>query len=596
MVSVASRPLNVSLTSRKMAEIRELFLSHATDDLSGLRPIVARSWWRSRAAGVDSQIDRGYIDEGRVDERTMLIAEPHLRKLDEVAEDVGGHVSLSSPNGALVNPAFLREDVEFPRGYSLLETSCGSNGEGVALEEGRAVWLSPEEHFREDMRRNWCFASLVRDPFQHRVRAVVGLTLPAARVRELDPSSTLLMLEGVTSQIEREIAKRISSRERTLLHEYLTISRRRGKAAVVVTDGKHSFMNSAATASLDGADLSVLAGYAKSVMSSGHGTSVEVMLTGSGPATIDVLPVDLPGSGFGAAAVVRPTSACRGLMLEKEMDSGHKAASSADQLFECLDGQSISLQRTLDSARSTVEQCRSVAIIGEPGSGKTRLAEAIAAAHGGVIRIDAREADAGRRTHEARELANSESEPVLLIAHADELSAMESRDVATQVRGGMRLPVIFTAASVTHECRAIADATGALEISLAPLRRRREDIPLLAHAIASEIGDRRLSRKFLETLTNSDWPGNVTQLRQVVSDAVGRSRGIEVTDEDLPERFHRMLTKGRLSRLEDAELAELRSGLRDAKGNRRLAAEILEIGRSTLYRRMNYFRSRGFDL
>ena len=69
-----------------------------------------------------------------------------------------------------------------------------------------------------------------------------------------------------------------------------------------------------------------------------------------------------------------------------------------------------------------------------------------------------------------------------------------------------------------------------------------------------------------------------------------------MTVEDLPQGFHRVLTKGRISRLEDAELSELRSALQEAGGNRSLAAEALQIGRSTLYRRMDYFRSRGFDL
>nr|WP_255498885.1 MULTISPECIES: helix-turn-helix domain-containing protein [unclassified Leucobacter] len=66
--------------------------------------------------------------------------------------------------------------------------------------------------------------------------------------------------------------------------------------------------------------------------------------------------------------------------------------------------------------------------------------------------------------------------------------------------------------------------------------------------------------------------------------------------DDLPISFQRVVSTGRLSRLEEAEYSELRSALREAKGNRRLAASMLQIGRSTLYRRMDFFRSRGLDL
>lgn len=64
--------------------------------------------------------DHGFIDEGHVDERTLAIAERHLRELDEVAADIGGYVNLTSPNGSLVKPKLLCDEIEFPSGYSLL--------------------------------------------------------------------------------------------------------------------------------------------------------------------------------------------------------------------------------------------------------------------------------------------------------------------------------------------------------------------------------------------------------------------------------------------------------------------------------------------
>jgi transcriptional regulator of acetoin/glycerol metabolism len=576
-------------------DIREQFLSRTTDDLSALRPVVARSWWRSRAAGVHGSRDRGVIDEGHVDERTLGIAERYLRELDAVAEDIGGYVSLTSPSGALVKPRFLRDDLDFPAGYSLLESSCGSSGEGVALEEGRAVWLSPEEHFREDMRVNWCFASLVRDPFHERVRAVVGLTLPNARVQGLDPASTLLMLEGITARIEREIEHSMSSRERALLKEYMMVSRRRSKAAVIATNGKHSFMNGIATSQLEGSDVSIVTGYAKSVMSSGTAVSVEAMLTGLGPSLVEISAVELGGSAFGAVAVVRPRALSRPAEPDSTAGTSALAPARTDPLAERLQGQSMAFQRTVSSARLAMESDRSALIVGEPGTGKQRLADAISSTRPSVIRLDGRDPAAGVRMEEARHAVAARPPQTFVIAHADELSPVDARDVAAQIRIGA-CSVILTVESVTEGVRAMADASSALEIRVASLRRRREDIPLLASAIAAEVGTRRLSRRLIATLTKADWPGNVTQLHQIVSDAAKLAEGIEVEDHDLPASFHHLLTGGRLSRLEDAELAEIRSALREAAGNRRLAAESLEIGRSTLYRRMDYFRSRGFDL
>jgi transcriptional regulator of acetoin/glycerol metabolism len=584
---------------RETDRLRELFLMQPHADLHGIRPIVARSWYRSRAAGVDAVADRGFFDEGRVDEYTIHAAGPHLQKLDEVAADLGGYVNLTAPNGVLVKADFLRDD-GFPAGYSLLEESCGSNGEGLALEEGRGVWLAPEEHFREDMRGNWCFASLVRDPFHNRVRAVIGLTLPANRVSTLEPSSTLLMLEGVASRIERDIEVRTSSKERALLNEYLKISRRRGNRAVIALDGKNSLLNATATASLEDSDVSIISGYATAVMSSGRGMNCEVMLQGPGLSTLEVSPVTLSAASVGAIVVVRPhaptkeravTAATVTLQLESSPQG------TAERLMKHLDGTSTEFKRTLNLARKAVDDGRSVVMIGELGSGKRRLASAIASLRGGHMTVDAR--SGALRNPQLRDVLHrvaTDMPATLTIEHADELSQNEASEISRNLRGSSATKLIFTIARPTDATLLLTESFDALEVPVAPLRNRREDIPQLAAAIAEELGERRLSRRLVSTLTQADWPRNIDQLRSVVSNAVERAEGAEVTVDDLSQGFHRVLTKGRLSRLEDAELSELRTALQEAKGNRSLAAETLQIGRSTLYRRMDYFRSRGIDL
>lgn len=587
--------------SRGVARSLDLFLSRSSDDLSGVRPIVARSWYRSRAAGVDSQSDRTVVEAGRVDEPTLLAAELHLRMLDELAADMGGYVSLSAPSGALMKPNFLRDDDGFPAGYSLREECSGSNGEGIALEEGRGVWLAPEEHFREDMRRNWCFASLIRDPFHHRVRGVVGLTFPAERVIGIEPSSTLLMLEGVVSRIEREIENRTSSRERQLLNEYLTVSRRHGSAPTLAVDGKNIFMNTCASASLEDTDFAVICGYAKEVLASGNRIDQEVVLKGVGAVTLDVSPVNSSALSVGAVIVVH-SRADEGRSRDEECrapqhDSAAPFGSDDGAIRTHLDGASAEFQRTVGLAQAAVSSKRSVAIIGEAGSGRRRLADAIASHHADVVEFDAalRAADGVRIRNVVRE-AVDRSAAAIIIEHADELTTLDAIEAANLLRVAPGTQVLLTLRRPTDATQLLAEACNALEIPIAPLRNRREDIPVLANAIALEIGPKTLSRNLVATLTNSDWSRNIHQLRAILVEAIEGAQGSVVTVDDLPRAFHKVETNGRLSRLEDAELSEMRMALREAKGNRRLAAEMLEIGRSTLYRRMDYFRGRGFEL
>ncbi len=586
---------------RETNRLREEFLTAQQVDLSSLRPMVARSWYRSRAAGIDGLKDRGYLEEGRVDEHTIRAAEEHLRNLDVIASDMGGYVSLTAPNGALVHPSYLRAEEGFPEGYSLLEDSAGSNGEGLAIEEGRGVWLAPEEHFREDMRGNWCFASLVRDPFHNRVRAVIGLTFPADSVLGIEPATTLLLLEGIASRIEREIELRTSSRERTLLSEYLMLTRRRGNAAVIAIDGKNTLMNSAASAALEEGDFSIINGYAKSVITSGNAMNSEVMLTGMGAARLEVSPVSLSKSNLGATVVVRPLSTVRGTAIphvSMDHDTSSRTSDLAGLIDGHFDGVSNELHRMIGLAGRAVERGRSVVILGEVGTGKRRLAEAVASNVASQHVYDASREAANNLDFEnvLLHLSSVETPMAFTFHHADELSPSEASAIIGRVSKKRNVRLILTATRHTEATLQLSESCDAIEIDAVPLRTRREDIPILATAIANELGRCTLSRRLLSALTDADWPRNIDQLKAVISNVVERATGGEATVDDLPQGFQLALTNGRLSRLEDAELRELRNALQEAEGNRRLAAEMLEIGRSTLYRRMDYFRSRGFEL
>jgi DNA-binding NtrC family response regulator len=91
-------------------------------------------------------------------------------------------------------------------------------------------------------------------------------------------------------------------------------------------------------------------------------------------------------------------------------------------------------------------------------------------------------------------------------------------------------------------------------IDVAPLRERREDIPLLAEAFAQMTAEkyklpaRRLAPSALRQLIDYAWPGNVRELRNTIERALILAEGEELTARDLPEEIKPVGTQPRMSR------------------------------------------------
>lgn len=79
-----------------------------------------------------------------------------------------------------------------------------------------------------------------------------------------------------------------------------------------------------------------------------------------------------------------------------------------------------------------------------------------------------------------------------------------------------------------------------LPIELAPLRERREDIPLLStHLLSRQPGGAglRFSAEAVQVFQDYPWPGNVRELANVIAYVATMSEGTEVEVSDLPPRL-----------------------------------------------------------
>ena len=138
-------------------------------------------------------------------------------------------------------------------------------------------------------------------------------------------------------------------------------------------------------------------------------------------------------------------------------------------------------------------------------------------------------------------------------------------------------------------------------IGLPPLRRRREDIPLLAEALLKRVAPERplgIAADALTCLINYDYPGNVRELRNILERASLLCDGDTLQLKHLPEE----LLLGGDAGLEPATQAEspdprrraqgplsdgqLLAALQTHRGSRKSLAAQLGMSERTLYRRI----------
>lgn len=139
-----------------------------------------------------------------------------------------------------------------------------------------------------------------------------------------------------------------------------------------------------------------------------------------------------------------------------------------------------------------------------------------------------------------------------------------------------------------------------VEVAMPPLRARGADVLLLAQMFLQQFACqqrkavRRISSAATARLSAYGWPGNIRELRNCMERAVIFARFDEVTAEDLPDRVrassaaHSMaaIQSSDLLSLAEVERLHIERVMTAAGGDKTVAAEILGLDRSTLYRKL----------
>ena len=164
-----------------------------------------------------------------------------------------------------------------------------------------------------------------------------------------------------------------------------------------------------------------------------------------------------------------------------------------------------------------------------------------------------------------------------------------------------------------------------INIRLSPLRERREDIPaLINHFLGRVGGNYTLTAETMEVMLNYDWPGNVRELENCIQHMVAINSGPLLHVGDLPSSLQNFMAQKKSQYLMAAASAQLNpampevsdeptipsspmqnppsviplvelerrailNALEYTKGDRAVAAHLLGIGRTTLYRKLKEY-------
>ncbi len=260
-------------------------------------------------------------------------------------------------------------------------------------------------------------------------------------------------------------------------------------------------------------------------------------------------------------------------------------------------GHSAAARRVQAMIQRAVRTNLPVLLVGAAGTGKETIARILHHFGGGEV--------------PAMEIVRGNEQPRLLNLGAfTYLSRLEDLSLDEQARLpqltglgrvviGTRLRPESEEGRVRLHPQIVRWASG-IRIDVASLAERIEDLELVAMDIIAKTACRRpvggIADNALDCLRNYRWPGNMDELAEVITHAIAAGSTEQIELRDLPAKLRvrdvhhaRAESPERQLCLEEAEKQAIRRALNYARGNKRKAARLLHIGKTTLYRKLKQY-------
>ncbi len=610
------------------------------DRPEGVRQVIWDSWRRSVSVGLDPEDGEYRLVTPQALTATLSANRALITAAAEVmrgllAYNPRGHINLTDAEGTTLY--FCGLDLT-PVGSRLLESVQGTNCTGLALAEDRLMYVLAEENFGTGLRRRrmHCAAAPIRDA-QGRTLAMLTLTAEPGWFH----FHTLGTVQAAAEAVSRQMALQALLDEQQavleVLNEGLVVLDERGCIKALNRYARQLFRV--------GRDL---LGSPFERLGQSELTAEMLLRSGEGLRDLDCT-FELPDRSHLACLVSVCSLEQGGRIVSLRENRRIREitrriiGTQASYTFETIQGSSRAIQDALHLGRIASRSDSTTLILGESGTGKELFAQAIhnasercsgpfVAVNCGAIPRDLVQSELfghveGAFTGSARggsagkfELADGgtifldEIGDMSFEAQVSLLRVLQEGEVTrVGAKKSQRVDVRIIAATHRNLSQAVADGAfredlyyrlNVLNLTVPPLRMRREDIPLLARyflgrcaqSLRKSVLD--LSPEALEILLAYHWPGNVRELENTIERATNLAMTELIQPGDLPLEIKQRLqppVPGRVPEPRAAldlgthEMNAIIAALKDTRGNVRVAARQLNVSRGGLYNKMQRF-------
>lgn len=602
------------------------FIDEGVLDSNRINERISESWHRCKQANVNPHMNKGqkvlssniFQEQKKKSEIFLDIALPQIQNMRKTIDELQMMALLIDPDGYVLslsgNKQTLKraKHINFIEGVKWTEAAVGTNAIGTALEIEEAIMISGTEHYSVASHSWSCAAAPIHND-DGKLIGVLDFSCPI----EFSHPYMLGMVTSIAHAIERECSIRVHQNELHLIHRFLDV--------------------------IDSDEQVVICNHRDVIVSASK--SVRERVTNWSRMKLE----DLVHHGLETKLEIpvysneRMIGKCMYLKENKQMNTYSAFTFIKGITFPGVTGTSKAFQHTLEEIKLVSPTDASVYVCGETGVGKEYVARAIhensprkdgpfIAVNCGSLPKELMESElfgyaegaftgARRQGYKGKfEQANGgtlfldeigEVPPEMQVAL---LRVLQERTI-TPIGSSKEVPVNIRIITATHKdlLRLVEEGKFRQDLYyrlhvyplyVPSLIERKEDIPyFIQHFCEQKNWNIVFPKSICNQFLQHTWPGNIRELVNALERIYILSQGREICEKQVAFLIQTMMgnqqqlelqvenkTEHTLNFREKIQRDSMIEALQKTNGNVSLAAKLLDVPRSTFYKRMQKYK------